>query len=184
MPPARTTSGEVEDDARAVAVALAVAEADAVLERQAARPDATSAMLTRVLAKRECTASPDVVARARTQRDALKAAERAAHRPAKRTARPERGAAERARREGAEPTTDARSAAARLLLQRRARAWLRGRRKLRRKERSRAAKSIQRAVRAWLPSLAVAATPAQSGDPALRAVRGGFGLLRPCAGKP
>jgi len=157
---------KVEDAARAAAVALAMAEADAVLERQAARPDATSAMLTRVLAKREGAASPKVVARARTQRDALKAAERAARRPAKRTARPERGAAERARREGAEPSTDARSAAARLLLQRHARAWLRGRRKLRRKERSRAAKSIQRAVRAWLPSLAVAATPAQSGDEA------------------
>ena len=45
---------KAEDDARAAAVALAMAEADAVLERQAARPDATSAMLTRVLAKREC----------------------------------------------------------------------------------------------------------------------------------
>ena len=150
---------KAEGDARAAAEAAATAEADAVLERQAARPDATSAMLTRVLAKREGAASADVVARTRTQRDALKAAERAARRPAKRTARPERGAAERARREGVEPSTDARSAAARLLLQRRARAWLRGRRKLRRKERSRAAKSIQRAVRAWLPSLAVAATP-------------------------
>ena len=162
----RAAERKAEDDARAAAVALAMAEADAVLERQAARPDATSAMLTRVLAKREGAASPDVVARARTQRDALKAAERAARRPAKRTARPERGAAERARREGAELVSDARSAAARLLLQRHARAWLRGRRKLRRKERSRAAKSIQRAVRAWLPSLAVAATPAQSGDEA------------------
>ena len=148
---------KAEGDTRAAAEAAAVAEADAVLERQAARPDATSAMLTRVLAKREGAASPDVVARTRTQRDSLRVAERAARRPAK--ARPERGSAERVRREGAEPTTDARSAAARLLLQRRARAWLRGRRKLRRKERSRAAKSIQRAVRAWLPSLAVAATP-------------------------
>ena len=158
---------KAEGDARAAAEAAAVAEADAVLERQAARPDATSAMLTRVLAKREGTASPDVVARTRTQRDSLRVAERAARRPAK--ARPERGSAERVRREGAEPTTDARSAAARLLLQRRARAWLRGRRKLRRKERSRAAKSIQRAVRAWLPSLAVAATPrppTQSGNEA------------------
>jgi hypothetical protein len=146
----RAAERKAEDDARAAAEALAMAEANAVLERQSARPDATSAMLTRVLAKREGAASPDVVARARTQRDALKAAERAARRPAKRTARPERGAAERARREGAEPTTDARSAAARLLLQRRARAWLQGRRKARRKRRSRAAKSIQRAVRAWL----------------------------------
>ena len=66
------------------------------------------------------------------------------------------------------PVTDARSAAARLL-QRHARAWLRGRRKLRRKERSRAAKRLQRSVRAWLPSVAVAATPpspAQSGNEA------------------
>ena len=160
----RAAERKAEDDARAAAEALGVAEANAVLERQSARADATSAMLTSVLAKRGGTASPDVVARARTQRDALKAAERAARRPAKRTARPERGAAERARREGAELVSDARSAAARLLLQRRARAWLRGRRKLRRKERSRAAKSIQRAVRAWLPSLAVAATPAQSSN--------------------
>ena len=158
---------KAEGDARAAAEAAAVAEADAVLERQAARPDATSAMLTRVLAKREGTASPDVVARTRTQRDSLRVAERAARRPAK--ARPERGSAERVRREGAELVSDARSAAARLLLQRHARAWLRGRRKLRRKERSRAAKSIQRAVRAWLPSLAVAATPrppTQSGNEA------------------
>ena len=50
----RAAERKVEDDARAAAVALAMAEADAVLERQAARPDATSAMLTRVLAKREC----------------------------------------------------------------------------------------------------------------------------------
>jgi hypothetical protein len=143
----RAAERKAEDDARAAAAALAVAEADAVLERQSARPDATSAMLTRVLAKREGAASADVVARARTQRDSLRVAERAARRPAK--ARPERGAVERMRREGAGPVTDARSAAARLL-QRHARAWLRGRRKLRRKERSRAAKRLQRSVRAWL----------------------------------
>jgi hypothetical protein len=143
----RVTEQRAKDDAHATAEAVAVAEANAVLERQSARPDATSAMLTRVLAKREGAASADVVARARTQRDSLRVAERAARRPAK--ARPERGAVERMRREGAGPVTDARSAAARLL-QRHARAWLRGRRKLRRKERSRAAKRLQRSVRAWL----------------------------------
>ena len=161
----RAAERKAEDDARAAAAALAVAEADAVLERQAARPDATSAMLTRVLAKREGAASPKVVARARAKRDSLKVAERAARRPAK--ARPDRGAVERVG-DGAELGTDARSAAARLL-QRHARAWLRGRRKLRRKERSRAAKRLQRSVRAWLPSVAVAATPpspAQSGNEA------------------
>ena len=40
--------------------------------------------------------------------------------------------------------------AAALLLQRHARAWLRCRKKLRRKQRSRAAKIIQRSVRTWL----------------------------------
>ena len=40
--------------------------------------------------------------------------------------------------------------AAALLLQRHARAWLRCRKKLRRKQRSRAAKLIQRSVRTWL----------------------------------
>ena len=148
---AKAAEKRAQGEARAAAEAAAVAEADAVLERQSARPDATSAMLTRVLAKREGAASPDVVARARTQRDSLRAAERAARRPAK--ARPERGSAERVRREGAEPMADARLAAAlhaTLVLQQHARAWLRCRRKARRKRRSRAAKSIQRAVRAWL----------------------------------
>ena len=40
--------------------------------------------------------------------------------------------------------------AAAILLQRRARAWLRCRKKLRRKKRSRAAKLLQRSVRTWL----------------------------------
>ena len=53
--------------------------------------------------------------------------------------------------------TDARLAAA-LLLQRRARAWLRWRKKLRRKQRSRAAKLIQRSVRTGL-LLRVVANP-------------------------
>ena len=86
-----------------------------------ARPDATSAMLTSVIAKREGTASADVVARARARRDALKVEERAARRPTKEgTAPPERAsAAARARREGAELA--ARRAAA-LTLQRHMRA--------------------------------------------------------------
>ena len=46
-----------------------------MLERQAARPDATSAMLTSVLYKRESTASPEVIARVRVKRDSLKVAE-------------------------------------------------------------------------------------------------------------
>ena len=138
------------EDARAAAAALVNEEANAVLERQMARPDATSAMLTSVMAKRGGAASPDVLARARARRDALKAAERQARRPAKEgTAPPERGsAAARARREGAEVV--AQRAAAALVLQRHARAWLRGRKKARRKLRSRAAKCLQRHVRAWL----------------------------------
>ena len=121
-----------------------------MLERQMARPDATSAMLTRVLAKRGDAASADVLARARARRDALKTEERQARKDTKEgPAPPERAsAAARARREGAEVV--ARSAAAALLLQRHARAWLRGRKKARRKLRSRAAKTIQRHARAWL----------------------------------
>ena len=72
-----------KEEARAAAEAAAVAEANAVLERQAARPDATSAMLTSVLLKRGGTASPEVVARTRAKRDSLKAAEMRARKPAK-----------------------------------------------------------------------------------------------------
>ena len=72
-----------KEEARAAAEAAAIAEADAVLERQSARPDATSAMLTSVLLKRGGTASPEVVARTRTKRDSLKAAEMRARKPAK-----------------------------------------------------------------------------------------------------
>ena len=46
-----------------------------------------------------------------------------------------------------------------LILQRHARAWIRCRKKLRRKQRSRAAKSIQRSVRTWLILLRVVAKP-------------------------
>ena len=138
------------EDARAAAAALVNEEANAVLERQMARPDATSAWLTRVLAKRGGTASPDVLARARARRDALKTEERQARKDAKEgPAPPERAsAAARARREGAEVV--ARSAAAALVLQRHARAWLRRLKKARRKRRSRSAKLIQRRARAWL----------------------------------
>ena len=64
-----------------------MAEADAVLERQAARPDVTSAMLTSVLTKRGGKASAEVVARTRAKRDSLKAIERDARKPPK--AKPE-----------------------------------------------------------------------------------------------
>ena len=111
-------------------------------------------MLTSVLLKRGGTASPEVVARARARRDSLKAAEMRARKSAK--ALPEeRNAAERLRTDG---ETSARLMAAALLLQRRARTWLRSRKKLRRKQRSRAAKLIQLTVRTWL-LLRVAAKP-------------------------
>jgi len=178
----RAAERRAREDARAAAAASAVAEANAVLETQMARSDATSAWLTRVLAKRGSTASADVLARARDRRDALKATERAARRPAKEgTPPPERASAARARCEGAEVV--ARSAAAALVLQRYTRAWLRGRRKARRKERSRAAKCIQHRARAWLrpppkatsleaPAMAVvppnpAAPPPQAAPPPL-----------------
>ena len=125
-----------------------MAEANAVLERQSARPDATSAMLTSVLIKRGGTASPEVVARARAKRDSLKAAEMRARRKSAKAKPEEPNAADRLRTDG--DLTNARLAAAALLLQRRARAWLRLRKKLRRKHRSRAAKLIQHSVRAWL----------------------------------
>ena len=120
-----------------------------MLERQSARPDATSAMLTSVLLKRGGTASQEVVVRARAKRDSLKAAEMRARKPAK--AKPEE-------RTAAETIRLGRLAAA-LLLQRRARAWLWCRKKLRRKQRGRAAKIIQRSVRTWLLLLRVVAKP-------------------------
>jgi hypothetical protein len=141
---AKAAEKRAKEEARAAAEAAAIEEANAVLERQSARPDATAAILTSVLLKRGGTASPEVVARARAKRDSLKAAEMRARKPAK--ARPEEPstATEQTRLEG-----DWLGAAARLL-QRRARAWLRSRKKLRRKQRSRAAKLIQRSVRTWL----------------------------------
>ena len=139
-------------------------EANAVLERQAARPGATSAMLTSVLAKRESAASPKVVAHVRTRRDSLRAAERMARKPV--SVRPGRDLTERICRRV--DLVDARPTAA-LILQRRVRAWLRCRKKARRKKRSRAAKRIQSSVRSWLllrvevKSL-IAATAASSGS--------------------
>ena len=145
-----------QEEARAAAEAAAVAEADAVLERQAARADATSAMLTSVLLKRGGTASPEVVARTRAKRDSLKAVEMRARKPTAKATPKEPNAADRLRTDG--DPTNARLAAAALLLQRRARTWLGSRKKLRRKQRSRAAKLIQRSVRTWL-LLRVAAKP-------------------------
>ena len=133
-----------KEEARAAAEAAAIAEANAVLDRQSARPDATSAMLTSVLLKRGGTASPEVVARTRVKRDSLKAIERDARKPDAKAKREEPDAAERVRIDG--DLTNGRLDAA-LLLQRRARTWLRGRKKLRRKQRSRAAKCIQHSVR-------------------------------------
>ena len=141
-----------KEEARAAAEAAAVAEADAVLERQSARPDVTSAILTSVLLKRVGTASPEVVARARAKRDLLKAAEMRARRKSAK----------------AKPEVPKLVAAAALLLQRHARAWLRSRKKLRRRQRSRAAKLIQLAVLTWLvrvaaqPCIAIAAAPSGS----------------------
>ena len=132
-----------KDEGRAAAEAAANAEADAVLERQSARPDATSAMLTSVLLKRGGTASPEVVARTRAKRDSLKAAQMRARKPAKIKARPEQNPAERV------PDT---LLAAALHIQQHARAWLRRRTKAHRKQRSRAARHIQRSVRTWFMS--------------------------------
>ena len=143
---AKAAERKAQEEARAAAEAAAVAEADAVLERQAARPDATSAMLTSVLLKRGGTASAEVVARTRAKRDSLKAAEMRTRKPP------------RAKREEPIRLTNDRLAAA-LLLQRRARAWLRCRKKRRRKQRGRAAKIIQRSVRTWLLLLRVVAKP-------------------------
>ena len=143
---AKAAEKRAKEEARAAAEAAAVAEANAVLERQAARPDATAAILTSVLLKRGGTASPEVVARTRAKRDSLKAAEMRARKSAK--AKPEeRTAAERLR---TDEHLTARFVAAALLLQGRARTWLRSRKKLQRRQRSRAAKLIQLAVRTWL----------------------------------
>ena len=143
-----------KEEVRFAAEAAAIAEADAVLERQSARPDATSTMLTSVLLKRGGTASPEVVARTRAKRNSLKGAEMRARKPAK--AKPEEpNAAEQVRVN--RDLTNGRLDAT-LLLQRRARTWLRGRKKLRRKLRSRTAKRIQSSVRTWL-RLRVVAKP-------------------------
>ena len=143
---AKAAEKRAKAEACAVAEAAAVAEADAVLERQSSRADATSAMLTSVLLKRGGTASPEVVARTRAKRDLLKAAEMQARKSAK--AKPgEPNASKRTHIN--EDQTNARLAAA-LLLQRRARTWLRSRKKLRRKQRSRAVRRIQHSVRTWL----------------------------------
>ena len=171
----RATKKRAEDEVRAATVAKAeaeaVVEANNVLERQVARLDATSAMLTSVLAKRESAASPEVVARVRVRRDSLKAAERRAQRPFK--ARPARSPSKMVHENVV--FASARLAAAGLL-QRYARVWLRRRKKLRRKERSRAAKSLQRSVRAWLlprvvasatSSVATAAAPGYNEDDVL-----------------
>jgi hypothetical protein len=80
---AKAAEKRAKEEARAAAEAAAVAEANAVLERQAARPDATAAILTSVLLKRGGTASPEVVARTRAKRDSLKAAEMRARKPVK-----------------------------------------------------------------------------------------------------
>ena len=138
---AKAAEKRAKEEARAAAEAAAVAEANAVLERQAARPDATAAILTSVLLKRGGTASPEVVARTRAKRDSLKAAEMRARKPAK---------AKREERTAAERLPSARFVASALLLQRCARTWLRSRKKLQRRQRSRAAKRIQLAVRTWL----------------------------------
>jgi hypothetical protein len=152
---AKAAEKRAKGEARAAAEAAAVAEADAVLERQSARPDATSAMLTSVLLKRGGTASPEVIERTRAKRDSLKAAEMRARKPAKAKPEEHSTAAKQTRIEG--ELTYARMVAAALLLQQRARTWLRCRKKLRRKQRSRAAKLIQRSVRTWL--VRVVATP-------------------------
>ena len=115
-------------------------------------------MLTSVLLKRGGTASPEVVARTRAKRDSLKAIERDARKPAKAKLE-DHNVAIQIRFDG--DLSDARLVAAALLLQRRARTWLRCRKKLRRKQRSRAAKLIQHSVRTWL-LLGAVAKPAAS----------------------
>jgi hypothetical protein len=136
-----------------------VSEANAVLERQSARPDATSAMLTSVLLKRAGTASPEVVTRTRAKRDLLKVTEMRTRKPAKTKARPEQ-----------DPGDLLLTAAHHI--QQHARAWLGCRTKARRKRRSRAARHIQRSVRTWLflprdtppVTSSIPATAAESGN--------------------
>ena len=139
----RTTENKAKEEVSAAAEAAVMAEANAVLERQSSRPDATSLMLTSVLLKRGDTASPEVVARTRTKRDSLKAAEMRTRKPAKIKARLERNPGERA------PDT---LLAAALHIQQHARARIRRRTKALRKQRSRAARHIQRSVRTWFMS--------------------------------
>ena len=136
---------KAKEKARAAAESVATGEANAVLERQSARSDATSAMLTSVLTKRVGTASPEVVARTRARRDSLKAIERDARKPAK-AKREEPNSTEQVRI-GGDLTNDRLDAA--LLLQRRVRAWIRCGKKARRKQRNRAAKRIQSSVQTW-----------------------------------
>jgi hypothetical protein len=145
----RADENRAKEQARAAAESAAMAEADAVLERQSSRPDATSAMLTSVLAKRGSAASPKVVARVRASRDSLRVAER-------RTRKLDKAKSEEIRVDTRGPA-NARLAAA-LLLQRCVRARLRRGKKVHRKKRNRAAKIIQRSVRIWL-RLGVMAKP-------------------------
>ena len=151
----RAAENRAKEEVRATEEAAAVAEADAVLERQSARSDATSSMLTSVLLKRGSIASPEVVTRTRAKRDSLKVAEMRARKPAK--AKPEEPNTTEQKRINRD-LTDACIVAAAILLQRRARAWLRCRKKLHRKVRSRAAKRIQSSVRTWLLRAVAAAS--------------------------
>ena len=160
----RTTENKAKEEVSAAAEAAVMAEANAVLERQSSRPDATSLMLTSVLLKRGDTASPEVVARTRTKRDSLKAAEMRTRKPAKIKARPERNPGERA------PDT---LLAAALHIQQHARARIRRRTKALRKQRSRAARHIQRSVRTWFLSRDTA--PVTSSIPATAVERGNEG---------
>ena len=160
----RTTENKAKEEVSAAAEAAVMAEANAVLERQSSRPDATSLMLTSVLLKRGDTASPEVVARTRTKRDSLKAAEMRTRKPAKIKARLERNPGERA------PDT---LLAAALHIQQHARARIRRRTKALRKQRSRAARHIQRSVRTWFLSRDTA--PVTSSIPATAVERGNEG---------
>ena len=144
----RAAESRAKEEALLAAEAVAMAEANSVLERQAARPDATSSMLTSVLLKRGSIASPEVVARTRAKRDSLKAAEMRARKPTKAKPEEPKNATEQKRTNRG--LTDACLVAAAILLQRRARTWLRCRKKLHRKVRSRAAKRIQSSIRTWL----------------------------------
>jgi len=166
----RAAENRAKEQVRAAAESMAMGEADAVLERQSSRPDATSAMLTSVLAKRGSAASPKVVARVRALRDSLRVAERRTRKLGK--AKSEQIRIDRGSLSNAQ-------LAAALLLQRCVRAWLRRRKKVHRKRRNRAAKLIQRSVRTWL-RLGVMAKPCISiararSTAALRASKGADG---------